>query len=99
MDQPRVLPLLLLVRVWDVLAFHPRGFWEAVVLTAPGQPSCTLTQWQDPPACSPACAQSPPLPSFVQAPAVTLELALSLYLHLKNGNNATVQSDRHHREK
>lgn len=72
MDQPRELPLLLLVMVWDVLA---HGFCEAVALAAPGQLSCILTQCQDPVACT----QSPLLPCFVHVTAVTLELTLEFF--------------------
>lgn len=57
-------------------SFHPHGFCEAVALAASGQPSCILTECQDPLTCTPACTQSPCLPSFVQAPGVTLELVL-----------------------
>lgn len=52
--------------------FHPRGFCEALVLAAPGQPSRVLRQRQGPLTCT----QSPLLPSFAQAPGLTLELML-----------------------
>lgn len=58
------------------VSFYSRGFREAMALAAPGQPSCILTQCQDPLTCTPACTQSPLLPSFVQAPEVTFELVL-----------------------
>lgn len=58
-------------------SLHLHGFYEVVAMAAPSQLSWTWKQGCGPLTCTPAFTQSPPLPSFSQAPGLALEQSIS----------------------